>query len=44
MTKWNIREEDYGNHILTDDIEIAINLLTKVNTFKKNSLFFYFQA
>ena len=33
VTKWNIREEDYVNHILTDDIEIYINLLIKVNTF-----------
>ena len=31
-TTWNIREEDYGNHILTDDIEIE---LPKVEKYKK---------
>ena len=35
MTKWNIREEDYGNHILTDDIEIVIIELPKVEKYKK---------
>ena len=35
MTKWNIREEDYGNHILTDDIEIYIIELPKVDKYKK---------
>ena len=34
MTEWNIREQDYGNIILTDAMEVYINLLTKVNTFK----------
>ena len=35
MTKWNIREEDHGNHILTDDIEIVIIELPKVEKYKK---------
>ena len=34
VSKWNLREEDYGNLILTDAIEVYINLLTKVNSFK----------
>lgn len=33
ITKWNVREEDYSKIILTDVMEIYINLLTKVNTF-----------
>ena len=32
-SKWNFREEKYANVILTDAIEIVINLLIKVNTF-----------
>ena len=32
VTKWNLREEDYGNVILTDDIEIYI---IEVPKFKK---------
>ena len=32
-SKWNFREEKYSNVILTDAIEIVINLLIKVNTF-----------
>jgi len=34
MTKWNIREEDYGNVILTDVIEIYIIELPKVEKYK----------
>lgn len=34
MTKWNIREEDYGNVILTDVIEIYIIELSKVEKYK----------
>ena len=33
ITKWNFREEDYSKIVLTDIMEIYINLLTKVNTF-----------
>ena len=35
LSKWNLREENYVNFILTDDIQVCINLLTKVNTFLK---------
>ena len=35
VTKWNLREEDYGNKILTDDIEIYIIELPKVEKYKK---------
>ena len=41
VSKWNLREEDYKNIVLTDDIEIVINLLTKVNTFLKIFLIFF---
>ena len=35
ITKWNIREEDYGNVILTDAIEIYIIELPKVEKYKR---------
>lgn len=35
VTKWNLREEDYGNKILTEDIEIYIIELPKVEKYKK---------
>ena len=43
ITKWNIREEEYQKIILTDVMEIYINLLTKVNTFLEK-IFENFQA
>ena len=45
ITKWNVREEDYSKIILTDVMEIYINLLTKVKYFLagfKNILSIYF--
>lgn len=32
-TKWEIKEEEYSKIVLTNVLEIHINLLTKVNTF-----------
>ena len=37
MTKWNIREEDYGNIILTDAMEVYIIELPKFEKYKTGS-------
>ena len=37
MTKWNIREEDYGNIILTDAMEVYIIELPKFEKYKNGS-------
>ena len=37
VSKWNLREEDYGNIILTDDIEIYIIELPKFEKYMNNT-------
>ena len=37
VSKWNLREEDYGNLILTDAIEIVIIELPKFEKYKNNT-------
>ena len=37
VSKWNLREEDYGNLILTDAIEIVIIQLSKFERYKNNT-------
>ena len=37
VSKWNLREEDYGNVILTDDIEIYIIELPKFKKYTNNT-------
>ena len=37
VSKWNLREEDYGNIILTDAIEIVIIELPKFEKYKNNT-------
>ena len=37
ITKWNLREETYPTHILTDTMEIYIIELKKFKKFKDNS-------
>ena len=37
MTKWNIREQDYGNIILTDAMEVCIIELPKFEKYKTGS-------
>ena len=37
VSKWNFREEDYGNIILTDAIEIVIIELPKYEKYKNNT-------
>ena len=37
VSKWNLREEDYGNLILTDAIEIVIIELPKFERYKNNT-------
>lgn len=37
ISKWNLREEDYGNIILTDDIEIYIIELPKFEKYTNNT-------
>lgn len=38
ITKWNLREENYTNIILTDVMEIYIIQLSKVNNYSENSM------
>ena len=37
-TKWNLREEDYGNVILTDAIEIYIIEIPKLEKYSTNTI------
>lgn len=37
MTKWNLREEDYSNFVLTDVLEIYIIELPKFEKYQENS-------